>query len=373
MQAIQSIELFSGQLQEWVVSLGIVLAAVLIAHVVFVIVRATLRRMTRHTRSAVDDNLIRHGEGPVRLILPLLAIFAALPLTALPDTILGPVRHLLILLMIAAVSWLIHSLSLSFDEAIEEKYRLDVADNLLARQVHTQIDVLRRVFGVVLVVITLAVMLMTFPGVRQVGTTLFASAGVAGLVIGMAARPTLSNLIAGIQIALTQPIRIDDVVIVENEWGRIEEISTTFVVVRIWDLRRLVLPLSYFIEHPFQNWTRVTADLLGTVFLYTDYGIPVEAVRQELRRILEDSGKWDGKVCGLQVTNANERTMELRALMSAPDASIGWDLRCHVREKLIEFVQREYPESLPRIRAEVDRKEIGAAPQAESGLKPRSG
>jgi small-conductance mechanosensitive channel len=366
MPEIQSFQSLFGQWEEWAASAGIVLATVLVAHVVFLIVRSALKRVTRHTRSSIDDAMIRQGERPVQLILPVLAVFIVLPLVGLPATVLATVRHVLILLLIGSVSWLIHSLSRTVEDALAEKYRLDVADNLLARQVHTQIRVLRRVFVVVLMMVTLAVMLMTFPEIRQVGATLFASAGVAGLIIGMAARPALSNLIAGIQIAFTQPIRIDDVVIVENEWGRIEEISTTFVVVRIWDLRRLVLPLSYFIEHPFQNWTRVTADLLGTVFLYTDYRIPVEAVRQELRRILEASGMWDGKVCGLQVTNANERTMELRALMSSPDASIGWDLRCHVREKLIEFVQREYPESLPRIRAELDRKETGTGdPPAE--------
>jgi small-conductance mechanosensitive channel len=253
----------------------------------------------------------------------------------------------------ACAAWLIVSLTRVLEDVLAERYRLDVADNLQARHVHTQMRVLRRVFLVVLGVITLSLMLMTFPTARQLGTTLFASAGVAGIVIGMAARPTVANLIAGVQIALTQPIRIDDVVIVENEWGRIEEITTTYVVVRIWDLRRLVLPLSYFIEHPFQNWTRVTADILGTVFLYTDYRIPVENVRAELHRILESSGMWDGKVWGLQVTNATEHTVELRALMSAPDASQAWDLRCHVREGLIEFVQRTYPDSLPRVRAEM--------------------
>jgi hypothetical protein len=203
-------------------------------------------------------------------------------------------------------------------------------------------------------------MLMTFPAIRHVGITLFASAGLAGLVAGMAARSTLSNLLAGVQIALTEPIRLDDVVIVEGEWGWIEEIGTTYVVVRIWDLRRLVVPLSYFIEHPFQNWTRVTSDLLGTVFVYTDYRVPVDEVRVELHRILQASGMWDGKAWGLQVTDATEHTLQLRALMSATDSSTAWDLRCHVREKLIALLQQRYPQSLPRVRAELD----GNAPRA---------
>jgi hypothetical protein len=193
-------------------------------------------------------------------------------------------------------------------------------------------------------------MLVTFPSIREIGTSLLASAGLAGLVVGLAARPTLANLLAGLQIALTEPIRLDDVVIVEGEWGKVEEITTTYVVVRIWDLRRLIVPLSQFIEKPFQNWTRQTADLLGTVFVYTDYSVSVDAVRQKLLEILQLSGMWDGKVWGLQVTNATDHTMELRALMSAPDSSRAWDLRCHVREKLIEHLQNRYPQSLPQTR-----------------------
>jgi hypothetical protein len=171
----------------------------------------------------------------------------------------------------------------------------------------------------------------------------------------MAARPALSNLIAGLQLAMTQPIRIDDVVIVENEWGWIEEIRSTFVVVRIWDLRRLVVPLSYFLEHPFQNWTRTTSDILGTVFLYADYSVPVGAVREELHRVLQTSDLWDRKVWGLQVTDASEHTVELRALMSATTSGRAWDLRCYVREAMLDFLQREHPQSLPRVRAELHR------------------
>jgi len=197
-------------------------------------------------------------------------------------------------------------------------------------------------------------MLMTFPNIRHLGESLFASAGLAAVVAGLAARTTLSSLLAGVQIALTQPIRLDDVVIVEGEWGWIEEITTTYVVVRVWDLRRLVVPLSYFIEKPFQNWTRRTADLLGTVFVYTDYNVPVDQIRRELHDILERSGMWDGRVWGLEVTNATDRTMELRALMSATDGPKAWDLRCHVREKLIDFLQKNYPLSLPRVRADIN-------------------
>ena len=197
-------------------------------------------------------------------------------------------------------------------------------------------------------------MLMTFPQVRELGASVLASAGLAGIVVGFAARPVLQNLIAGVQIAIAQPIRIDDVVIVEGEWGRIEEITATYVVVKIWDQRRLIVPLNHFIEHPFQNWTRTDAEILGTVYLYVDYTVPVEAVRQELHRLLQASEKWDGRAWGLVVTNATDRALQLRALMSAADASAAWDLRCEVRERLIEYVQEHHPGGLPRIRAEME-------------------
>jgi small-conductance mechanosensitive channel len=239
------------------------------------------------------------------------------------------------------------------DDFVLRQYRIDVTDNLEARKIQTQLQVFKRIVIIVIGIIALAAMLMTFEKVRQLGTSILASAGVIGIIVGVAAQRTIATFLAGIQIAVTQPIRIDDVVIVENEWGRIEEITLTYVVVRIWDLRRLVLPITYFIEKPFQNWTRVTADILGTVFIYVDYTVPIQAVREELHRILQDSKLWDGKVRGLQVTNTTEHTVELRALMSAPDASSAWDLRCEVREKLVEFIQKNYPDGLPKVRAEI--------------------
>ena len=239
-------------------------------------------------------------------------------------------------------------------QGLTHEFRVDVKDNLAARKVRTQVMVLKKVAFVVIGVFTLALALMTFHSVRHVGTSILASAGIAGVIVGFAAQRSLSTLVAGLQIALTQPIRIDDVVIVENEWGRVEEITLTYVVVRIWDLRRLVVPIGYFLEKPFQNWTRVSADLLGTVMLYVDYTVPLKAMRRELDRILAQSPLWDGKVKVLQVTDAKERTLELRALVSAADASAAWDLRRLVREALVDFLQRRYPQCLPRIRAEVE-------------------
>ncbi len=344
---------FEGNWQAWLWSVGLLAGAVLLAVIGHYLFYSAAARLARRTASSIDDSLVRNSRRPLGVTLPLLAVFLTLPLSPVAGVV-GPTRHGLGLSLIATVAWLIVSLTRVVDDLVAAKYPIEVADNLAARQIHTQLHVLRRIILIVVCVVALSVMLMTFPNIRQVGATLFASAGVVGLVVGMAARPTLSNLLAGVQIALTGPIRLDDVVIVENEWGWIEEISTTFVVVRIWDLRRLVLPLSYFIEKPFENWTRRTADILGTVFVYTDYRIPVEDVRGQLHRILESSGLWDGKVWGLQVTDTSEHSMTLRALMSAPDSGKAWDLRCHVREKLIDFLQQKYPQSLPRTRAEIE-------------------
>ena len=213
---------------------------------------------------------------------------------------------------------------------------------------------------VVVSILAIGVALMTFPTIRQIGASLLASAGLAGLVVGMAMRPTLSNLLAGIQIALTQPIRLQDAVIVEGEWGWIEEITTTYVVVKIWDLRRLILPLTYFVEKPFQNWTRTTAMLLGSVYLYVDYSVPVDELRAELQRILKSTEMWLGEVCVLQVSDAREHTLELRALADAKDSGTAWDLRCLIREKLIAFIRDHYPHALSRARVELEPDRRGA-------------
>jgi small-conductance mechanosensitive channel len=241
-------------------------------------------------------------------------------------------------------------------EALLSQYDIKTQNNLQARRIYTQIGVIENVITVVIIVLTVSLMLMTFGKVRQIGTSIFASAGIIGIILGFAAQKTLGNIIAGIQIALAQPIRLDDVVIVENEWGWIEEITLTYVVIRVWDLRRLIIPISYFVEKPFQNWTRTSADLLGSVYIYTDYTIPVGEMRSELTRIVENNPLWDKKVNTLQVTNATETTIELRALMSASDSPTAWRLRCEVREKLLEFLQEKFPGSLPRTRVEFNKK-----------------
>jgi small-conductance mechanosensitive channel len=347
----------------WPVSVvGISIILGLIGH--FLVFKA-LQRLSKGTETILDDLLVKHCRGPSRLIFPLFTYHFLLPFIKAPAGLSTFLTNVFSALLVISVAWLLVKLTSVLEDFIIHQYRVDVTDNLRARTIHTQIRVLRKVVIVVVAVLALGILLMTFSKVRQLGTSILASAGIVGIIVGIAAQRSIATLLAGLQIAITQPIRLDDVVIVENEWGRIEEITLTYVVVRIWDLRRLVVPITYFLERPFQNWTRVSADLLGTVFLYVDYTVPVQAVREELRHILEDSPQWDGQVCVLQVTNTTEHTMELRALMSAPNSSAAWELRCHVREKLIEFVRKNYPESLPRVRADLNESPKNQVPHGE--------
>lgn len=346
-------ENISTVLEDWLTGLLVMALAVGVGLVVHWFLFALLARLAARTKSGVDSSVVRHARQPARLILIIVCLFLVLPGLGIAEDIKVSGQRTLTIVFTASIGWLAFNLTRVINDAVAERYDLSVADNLRAREVHTRLRILQRVLAAAILVVTLCLMLMAIPGIRQIGVTLFASAGIAGIVIGLAARPALSNLIAGLQLALTQPIRIDDVVIVEGEWGWIEEIGMTFVVVRVWDLRRLVVPLSYFIETPFQNWTRKTADILGTVYIYTDYTVPTERLREQLHRILKTSDLWDGEVWGLLVTNATEHGLELRALMGAHDSGSAWNLRCHVREKLIEFLQKEYPECLPRVRAEL--------------------
>jgi small-conductance mechanosensitive channel len=297
--------------------------------------------------------LLRYYSYPVLVCAVLLVVSAVVPLIKGSPAIIDLFRHVLSICIICAVSWLCVRLVAGLEEFLLKQYNIAAEDNLSARKMYTQLRIVKRIVNVIIIIIGFAAILMTFEKVRQLGTSLLASAGVAGIIIGFAAQRSLATLFAGLQIAFTQPIRIDDVVIVENEWGKIEKITLTYVVVRIWDLRRLVLPITYFTEKPFQNWTRETSEILGTVFIYVDYTASAQKIREKYFEIVEQSKLWDGKVRNLQVTNTTERTMELRVLMSAKDASAAWDLRCEVREKLIDFIQQNYPDALPKVRGEI--------------------
>jgi small-conductance mechanosensitive channel len=307
-------------------------------------------RLARRNDARLSHSFVQRAQKPALFVFPLIALVNALPAAPLPPDVRVVLQRVLGLGVIAAVGWTVVLLVELLSDVIYFRYAIDVVDNLTARRIRTQTQVLNRVAVVVVILVTVAIMLMTFPAVRHIGISLLASAGLAGLVVGMAARSTLASLIAGVQIALTQPIRLDDALVVEGEWGWVEEIGMTYVVIRIWDWRRLVVPLTYFIEKPFANWTRTSSELMGTVMLYADYSLPIEEARQELRRLLDASKLWNGKVCSLQVTDATEKTIQLRALMSATDSSRLWDLRCYVREGLIRFIESKYPESLPQAR-----------------------
>lgn len=261
------------------------------------------------------------------------------------------------ILLIVSLSWAAIVFIRIVKQIFLEKYDVSKENNLRSRKFQTQFNILERVLVFLIVLISIGLILMLFDEVKRIGISLFASAGVAGVIIGLAAQRVIGAVLAGIQIAITQPIRLDDVVVIEGEWGRIEEITLTYVVVRIWDQRRLVVPSTYFFEKPFQNWTRTSAEILGTVFIYTDYHVSFDALRKELTRLLESTPLWDKRVNVLQVTDAKQNSVEVRALMSAKDSGTAWDLRVFVREKLIEFLQKNYPGSLPRTRVLIEGKE----------------
>jgi len=343
---------FSGW-KSSLIALAVILGTIAVGSLAHRLLFRLLDRFAARSDTPLNLSLVKHWSGPGKLLIPLLLLNVVLPSLEVTPSLLAIVQHLLTLALIAAVGWVLVASIFACRALVLRRYDVSVKDNLKARAMLTQVNVLVKIALAVICFIVAAAMLMTFERVRQMGLSLLASAGIVGVVIGFSAQKSLATLFASFQIALTQPIRIDDVVIVEGEWGRIEEITLTYVVVRIWDLRRLVVPVTYFLEKPFQNWTRTSAEILGTVFLYTDYSVPIDEVRQELARILRASPLWDGKVGELVVTNTSERAMELRALMSAVDSGTAWDLRCEVREKLIEFVRREHPHSLPRVRAEM--------------------
>lgn len=317
------------------------------------VVEIKLKEWTAATESKWDDVIVALLVRALRLVVPLVGVMLVVPTLDLPASFHEFFKQAASLVLIGAVGFILYQLVNAGEEAVLNQFRIDVKDNLEARKVYTQVKVLKKIAVVVIVVFTAASMLMVFDSVRQLGTSILASAGVLGIIVGFAAQRSIATVLAGFQIAMTQPIRLDDVVIVENEWGRIEEITLTYVVVLIWDQRRLVVPISYFIEKPFQNWTRVSADLLGSIFLYVDYTVPLKALRDELDRLLQDSERWDHKVKVIQVTDAKPNCMEVRVLVSAADAPTAWDLRCELREKLIDFLQRNYPLCLPRTRAEL--------------------
>ncbi|HUO81777.1 MAG TPA: mechanosensitive ion channel domain-containing protein [Gammaproteobacteria bacterium] len=347
---------FLDGLPVWLSDLLILSTAAFAGLLGYSLLRTALRLAMPATTRFVVDPLVARCRAPAGVLLPLIGFHLALPLTTL-DAELEWVRNASRIALIITVTWLVSRLVRFGEDVILSRLALETADNLRARAVQTQFRILRHVVNTLIVVLGLTGVLLSIERFREFGAGLLASAGIASIVLGFAAQRTLGNLFAGFQIAITQPIRFDDVLVVEGEWGRVEEITLTYVVLRIWDLRRLVVPISYFLEKPFQNWTRTSADIIGAVNLYLDYTVDVAAVRTELERIVSGNELWNGKVCNLQVTDADAQGVTLRALVSSGNSGAVWDLRCQVREQLIGFVQREFPEALPRLRASVDHAE----------------
>ncbi len=339
-------ELSGGHWQAFSILIGAALAGYVLASLVVV----GFSRWAGKTSSRIDDAIVHHLRRALRWLGPIAALRIALPYVELGRW-RSPVQHGALVLVIGAAGWVLSRAVRVLEDVTADRVRDD--ESVHARAARTRMRGLRNVADFVITVVTLGFVLTTFEAVRQVGTGLLASAGVAGVVVGFAAQKSLATLLAGLQLTLGQRLRVDNVVIIEGEWGTIEEIRLTYVVMKIWDKRRLIIPATYFIEKPFQNWTRSSPDLLGIVELHLDYSVPVEPIRDELKRICEASEHWDGESCGVVVTGSTERSMIVRPLISAKDSGDQWNLRCEVREKLIAFVQKNYPNSLPKLRAEV--------------------
>jgi len=331
------------------------LAAIGLGFFAAVLFRLIALRYARRRGSKTAAAFARHTTPPLLLLLPVFLSRLAQPLLDLEPAVAPTVRHAGTLLLILCFGWLLISLISVLDEYLRERFVSGaVRDERRGRRILTRVGILDRALSVLVVVLTAAAMLVTFEEGRAIGASILASAGIAGLVLGIAARPAAEHLIAGLQVALTEPFHIDDVVIVEGEWGRIEEITSTYVVVRIWDLRRLVVPLTHMLEKPFQNWTRSGSALLAQVTVEVDYSTPVAKLREQVGEIVASSELWDRGSWNLQVVEAGERTMRLRVVASAADSGSAWNLRCEIREKLIAYLQEQYPWALPRVRATLE-------------------
>ena len=341
---------WAQQFEPWAWNLGVIVVALAIGFLIKLIITGILHFYKNRNDYSFFKSVITHLSTPLNYFVPFLILNFAQSLLEMSNVYRASIDHLIgIFLVIAFASLLINSIKI-FEDYVYHQYDLKKDDNLKERKIRTQLLFIRKVIIIIIVLITLAIILLSFNNVRRIGAGLLTGVGISSIIIGFAAQKSLGNFLAGFQIAFTQPIRIDDVLVVEGEWGRIEDITLTYVVLNIWDQRRLILPITYFIEKPFQNWTRTTSELLGTVFLYMDYSIQVDKLRTELIRILDTTPLWDKRVGILQVTDAREQTIELRALVSARNSSQAFDLRCYVRENLIKYISENEPQSLPQKR-----------------------
>ena len=346
-------ENWTGLIQPWLWNLIIIALAIIIGLIIKSIVKVLSNLYKNKNEYSLFRSIISHIGRPMNHFVPLLVINLMFPLLELDKELYFLLdRTFEIGLVISFAILLISSIRV-FEDYIYHAYDLNKPDNLKERKIRTQLQFIRKVLIGLIIFLAIAVILLSFDNVRKIGAGLLTGVGIGSIIVGLAAQKSLSNFLAGFQIAFTQPIRIDDVLVVEGEWGRVEDITFTYVVVKIWDQRRLILPINYFIEKPFQNWTRASSEITGTVFLYLDYSVPVDMLRVELDRLLELTDLWDGRIKSVLVTDAKERVIEIRALVSAANSPNAFDLRCYVRENLIKFVRDNYPESLPLNRVSV--------------------
>ncbi len=347
-------------LAPWAWNLIIVGAAALISIIIRLLLSLFVRKKAEETRNfSFFHSLFRYLGTPFSYFLPLFFLSVLVPVMRLPAPFRHRLSHGFEIAMIIVFSWiLIQGIKVAQDFVIHY-YDVSKTNNLRERKIRTQLQFIRRILITFIIGLTIATVLLTFSSMRKIGTGLLTGVGGGGIIIGFAAQRSLSNFLAGMQIAFTQPIRIDDVVLVENEFGWIEDITLTYVVVRIWDERRMILPINYFIEKPFQNWTRTSSALLGTAFIYADYTLPIEPLREELKRLLQSNPLWDGRVMTVAVTNLTDKTVEIRCLVSSHNAGDLFGLRCFVREEMLNFIKQNYPDSLPKNRTELQ----GLAPE----------
>lgn len=350
---------WSQLVQPWAWNLGVVVAALIIGFILKLIITIILHFYKNKKDYSLFKSIITHLGRPLNFFVPLLMLNFMTPLFEIGKLWYTALNRLTDMLVIIAFANLLICAFKIFEDYVYHQYDITAEDNLKGRKVRTQMIFVRKVVIIIIVVVTISIILLSFNSVRKIGAGLLTGVGVGGIIIGFAAQKSLSNFLAGMQIAFTQPIRIDDVLVVEGEWGRVEDITLTYVVLAIWDQRRLILPITYFIEKPFQNWTRTTAQLLGTVFLYVDYTFPVDELREELNRLLKTTKLWDKRVGVLQVTDSKEQTIELRALMSARNSSDAFDLRCYIRENLLKYITAHMPQNLPQSRYQRNEMELG--------------
>jgi small-conductance mechanosensitive channel len=357
---------FLSWIPSWAIGLALIagaLGAALLAHELLVrALKRGLRRQSEFVRS-----LVIRTRAPGRLALMVAALSWSLKIAPIPERLERPLLHILLIAFIVLVGWAVMAAADIGTALYLRRHRTDVADNLHARKMLTQARILRRLLNVLVLVLTAALVLMTIPGVKQLGVSLMAAGGAAGIIVGLALQPVLSNILAGVQIAFTQPIRLDDAVVVQNEFGHVEEIKSTYVVIRLRDHRRLIVPLKYFLDQPFQNWTRESAELIAEVMLLVDQRVPIDRLRATVEATVKAWPNWDGRLLKVEVNDVRERSLEIRCRISARNSTEAVALRAEVREKVIGWLQREYPASLPRNGVEF------MPPEAEpTPLAPRS-